>query len=313
MRIVVYSEPATEPVTVAEVMASCRIDSSNQEPAPAAPTVALGSGAGNVDNGAHRYRITFVAADGETQGGDISSAVTVADKTATGKVELTAIPLGGSLVTSRKIYRTAAGGSIYYLLATIANNTATAYTDNIADASLGAAAPSANTTSDPRLAQMIKSARKEAESRMRRYLVMQTLDAYFDAFPEQDGKGSRIIKLPPLQSVGAITYTDTDGVEQTLDAAQYQVDATGHIGRIIPAYGYDWPSTRDQMNAVKVRFVAGYGAAAAVPEPIKDWIKQRVKQKYDQPDAINIGNIVTEMPRSFVDGLLDDYCVSAYP
>lgn len=314
MRIVVYTQPATEPVTVAETITACRIDTVNQEPAPSVPSVTLGSGAGNIDNGAHRYRVTFVTADGETQGGDISSGVTVIDKTANGKIELSGIPLGGSLVTARKVYRTAAGGSIYYLLATIANNTATTYTDNIADASLGAAVPSDNTTGDAQISKFIKSARIDAEKKLRRYLITQTLDAYLDAFPDADKNNQRrMIKLPPLQSVISITYVDTDGIEQTLDAAQYQVDTTGDCGRIIPAYGYDWPSTRDQMNAVKIRFVAGYGAAADVPEPIKDWIKQRAKQKYDQPDATNIGNIVTEMPRSFVDGLLDPYCVSVYP
>ena len=124
----VYSQPATEPVSIAEVMHHCRIDSANAEPAPGVITVALGSGAGNVDNGAHRYTITFVTADGQTQAGDISAAVTVADKTVNGKVSLSAIPIGGSLVTSRKIYRTAANGSTYLLLATIADNTTTTYT-----------------------------------------------------------------------------------------------------------------------------------------------------------------------------------------
>lgn len=45
----------------------------------------------------------------------------------------------------RKLYRTTAGGSTFSLVATIANNTATSYDDNVADGSLGAAAPSANT------------------------------------------------------------------------------------------------------------------------------------------------------------------------
>ena len=37
---------------------------------------------------------------------------------------------------------------MYRLLATIANNTTTVYTDNIADGSLGAVAPSVNTAID---------------------------------------------------------------------------------------------------------------------------------------------------------------------
>ena len=41
-----------------------------------------------------------------------------------------------SLATSRKIYRTKAGGATYYLLTTIADNSTTIYTDNTADVSL---------------------------------------------------------------------------------------------------------------------------------------------------------------------------------
>src|SRR5574340_1131128 len=104
--IVVVTPPATEPVTVAEVLSHCRIDASNQEPPPSAVTVALASPAvaGNVDNGAHRYLATFVTADGETQAGEVSSVVTVADKTVNGKVTVSGIPVGGNAVTARKLY-----------------------------------------------------------------------------------------------------------------------------------------------------------------------------------------------------------------
>lgn len=49
-------------------------------------------------------------------------------------------------VTSRKLYRTVANGGTFKLLATIANNTTTTYTDSTADASLGANEPSSNTS-----------------------------------------------------------------------------------------------------------------------------------------------------------------------
>jgi uncharacterized phiE125 gp8 family phage protein len=299
MSYVVYSAPATEPVSVAEVMQHCRIDASNQEPAPGAITVALVAESGNVDNGSHRYRVTFVTADGETQAGDISAAVTVANKTASGKVLLSSIPIGGSTVTSRKIYRTAANGAVYYLLATIADNTTTTYTDNIADASLGASAPSANTTGDPLLSILIKSARQYAEQLLGRYLVTQTIDLYLDEFPQHE------IKLRPLQSVSAITYVDTAGATQTLSAADYIVDSTGTPARITPAYGVSWPSTRDQVNAVKVRFVAGYGAASAVPQCVKNWMLMRIKTLYETRDSVTFQNGTAVFPESYVDGLLD--------
>lgn len=278
MSIVIYTAPATEPVTVAEAMVACRLDLSNQELAPTAPTVALASpaAAGNVNAGAHRYRVTFVTAAGETEGGTISSSVTVADAGVNGQISLTAIPIGGALVTSRKLYRTAAGGSAYLLLATIADNTTTVYTDNIADASLGAGVPTTNTTSDPEISAIIKAARQLAEMDLRRYLITQTLDAYFDSWTLIDGRHE--IRLPPLQSVTSITYVDSNGDTQTLAADQYLVDAVSQPARIRPAYGVMWPSVRDQTNSISVRFVAGYGAASAVPDCIKTWIKLKIAE-----------------------------------
>ena len=314
MSIVIYSAPATEPVSVAEVKTHCRIDASNVEPAPGAVTVALASPAvaGNVDNGLHRYAVTFVTADGETDAGIVSSGVTVADKDVNGKVALTAIPLGGSLVTSRKLYRTAAAGSTYLLLATLADNTTTIYTDNIADSSLGAGAPSTNTTADPLLTVLIKSARAAAELELHRYLVTQTLDAYFDNFPKypnerfSEFQTRYEIRLPPIQSVTSITYIDTDGVSTVLAADQYLVDAKSEPARIAPAYGVSWPSTRVQNNAVVIRFVAGYGAASAVPACIRNWMLMRIKTLWETRDQVIVGtNGLVQIPPAFVDGLLD--------
>jgi hypothetical protein len=62
------------------------------------------------------------------------------------QVSLTGIAVGPSGVTSRKVYRTLAGLSQLKLLTTIANNTATTYTDSTADGSLGANAPTGDTS-----------------------------------------------------------------------------------------------------------------------------------------------------------------------
>lgn len=319
MTIVVVTPPATEPLTVAEVKAHCRIDGSNQEPAPGAIAAALVSpaAAGNVDNGAHRYLATFVTAAGETQAGDISEAVTVVDKAANGRVALTGIPIGGALVTARKLYRTIAGGSTYLLLATIANNTATIYTDNIADSSLGAEAPSVNTTDDPMISMLIASARAAAETELHRSLITQTLDAYFDRFPcpplrYADLPSQHELRLPPLSSVTSITYIDTEGAQQTLAVDQYLVDAVSKPARVAPAYGVSWPSTRDQANAVVVRFVAGYGAAAAVPACIRNWMLMRIATLWENRQELVIGaGGLVQIPASFIDGLLDSERVSA--
>ena len=115
--------------------------------APGALTSALaGLGAGNLSVGLYKYRVTLVNANGETQGGTANAGTTVADPGADGQIALTAIPTGGAGTTARKLYRTVADGSTYKLLATISDNVTTTYTDNIADASLGATVLGYNTT-----------------------------------------------------------------------------------------------------------------------------------------------------------------------
>ncbi|GAH60880.1 unnamed protein product, partial [marine sediment metagenome] len=62
------------------------------------------------------------------------------------KVDLTSIPKSTDTgqVDQRKIYRTQPGGTAYYLVAIINDNTTTTFTDNIPDAMLGAAMPEDN-------------------------------------------------------------------------------------------------------------------------------------------------------------------------
>ena len=82
------------------------------------------------------------AADGELDKGRVApSSATSGDQHA-----LTSIPTGPSGTTARKIYRTTAGGSIYYLLHTLPDNATTSYTDNKSDAELGAEAVPATST-----------------------------------------------------------------------------------------------------------------------------------------------------------------------
>ena len=112
--------------------------------APGAPTVAENTTSGNL-NGTYYYRVTLVNANGETQGGTVSAAVS----TTNDQVDISSIPIGGTGTTARKIYRTKAGGGTYYYLTTIADNTTTTYTDNTADVDLGTdTAPTINTTGD---------------------------------------------------------------------------------------------------------------------------------------------------------------------
>lgn len=104
-----------------------------------------GNGLGSLSNGVYSYKITFVNANGETDGGLVSNEVDILRNAVDGQVKLGFIPIGPSEVTARKIYRTSFGGSTYLLLAVIENNITAEFLDNIADAFLGATIPTDNT------------------------------------------------------------------------------------------------------------------------------------------------------------------------
>ncbi len=251
----------------------------------------------------------FRSATGHTQAGTVSAAVTVAVPATNGKIALSALPSGGSLITYLDIYRTAANGTAYLFLVSLSNGT-TSYTDNIADSALGVGAPTTNTTDDWYISMLIKSARMAAEGITNRALVTQTWDYVLDRFP---GWG-QYIPLPTLQSIVSITYVDTNGATQTLDPSQYLVDARSEPGRIEPAFGLVWPITRWQMNAVTIRFTCGYGTASDVPDGIKNWMLMRIKTLWDNRSEISVDTRITmvELPPEFVDGLLNDYACDSF-
>lgn len=124
----------------------------------AAPSAALISpkAAGNIENGTHIYAVAFYNGAGITPPGPVTAAVTVTDKTDNGKVVLSGIPIGPTGTTGRKLYRSSANATALKLLATIANNTDTTYTDNIADGSLGAAKETVNAAAATALAATVK-------------------------------------------------------------------------------------------------------------------------------------------------------------
>ncbi|MFB3883254.1 MAG: hypothetical protein ACE149_18455 [Armatimonadota bacterium] len=112
---------------------------------PAAPNAAAVAGAG-LEIGLYRYAVTFVNAQGETTPGADATATTTNGNQ---QVSLTSIPIGPSGTTARRLYRTAVGGSVKKLVAEIADNGTTTYTDSTPDASLGEDAPVLNTSGSP--------------------------------------------------------------------------------------------------------------------------------------------------------------------
>jgi uncharacterized phiE125 gp8 family phage protein len=152
--------------------------------------------------------------------------------------------------------------------------------------------------------RLIRAATTDAENITGRALIEQTLEIGLHCWPRDGIELSR----PPLIDVVSVTYTDPAGATQTMPSADYTVDTYGAAAVILPAYGVTWPTVRGQVNAIRVRYRAGYGAApGAVPEPIRAWILIRVAQIFEHREQVVAGVSVTPVP--FVDGLLDPYRV----
>lgn len=149
---------------------------------------------------------------------------------------------------------------------------------------------------------IIPAARHMAEQRTGQALVTQTWELALDAFPSAEIE----IEKPPVQSITSVKYLDIDGVEQTVSSTDYALDGYGSMQhRVIPDYGYSWPSSQSVPNAVKVRFVAGFGLATAVPEDIKAWLLLAIGTLYANRETVTQGQ--AELPGAFWQSLLDPY------
>lgn len=160
-----------------------------------------------------------------------------------------------------------------------------------------------DTTFDAQAAIVIKALRKHAEARTGRALINQTMELVLDAFPVVDID----LLLPNVQSIVSVKYLDLAGAEQTLASNKYALDTSSTPSWLLPAYGTTWPETIAVANALRVRFVVGYGAAGAnVPEDIRLWIIAHATQLLENSDGMSHQDF---RPLPFVDRLLDPYIV----
>jgi uncharacterized phiE125 gp8 family phage protein len=155
------------------------------------------------------------------------------------------------------------------------------------------------TDDDSMLQLWVDAATDIVEKGTGRALITQTWELRLDHFPFS---GPIWIPTLPLQSVTSVKYIDPDGVEQTMSSSNYEVDFTDDYGKIVLAYGESWPSIRDKINAVTVRFVAGYGDAAAKVHPgIRKLIGFLLTHWYENREPVVVGTIATEVPQTLKD------------
>ena len=140
------------------------------------------------------------------------------------------------------------------------------------------------TALDSDITAMLTDAVQLCEHECGQVLMPQTWELTLDAFP-----GAIELTRVPVSAITSIKYTDTVGALQTLSSSAYALDNADGFGlaRVTPVFGTTWPLTRSEANAVKVRYVAGYADADAVPSHFKRQIKIFVAMMIDTPDVLS--------------------------
>lgn len=105
---------------------------------------------------------------------------------------------------------------------------------------------------DDQIGFLIAAAIDHAERYCNIRLSTQTIDAKCDQYGD-----FCFLPFGPVQSISAITYIDTDGAEQTIDAAIYELRADDLEASIVLQNGKIWPA-RQVGSRITVTAVVGY-------------------------------------------------------
>jgi uncharacterized phiE125 gp8 family phage protein len=149
-----------------------------------------------------------------------------------------------------------------------------------------------HTADDTLIGIIIAAAREQCEEISRRAFVTQTLRLSLDAWPCEENYIS--LPRPPLQSVTSVKYTDWNGAEYTLSAStDYLVDIDSEPGRVVLRSGAAWPgAVLCSAGAIKIIYVAGFGAATAVPKKYQQAVQILAAHFYENretasPDSLS--------------------------
>jgi uncharacterized phiE125 gp8 family phage protein len=173
-----------------------------------------------------------------------------------------------------------------------------------------------STAEDALVSQYIVAARQIAENITGRSLVNTEYALTLNGLYSDHISLPMACPLATATSHVTITYRKTTGDSTTLASTYYtpehQADTRGFI-RL--NYESEWPTdVQDSEGAVTITYRAGYSTLASVvtgnvPDAIRQWIMVRAGQMYNHREPIITGTIQTELPRDYVDGLLDRYVV----
>ena len=157
---------------------------------------------------------------------------------------------------------------------------------------------------DTLIAELVKASQNVIETYLNRAITTQTLELYLDRLPFYNdidypegtftapdmeyNSNYIVLPKPPVASVTHVKYFDDSDTENTYASSNYYVDTISEQARIVLRQGKSWPTVTQtrNANAYVVKYVAGYGGASDVPEPIVQAIKLLTTHLYENREAV---------------------------
>ena len=168
---------------------------------------------------------------------------------------------------------------------------------------------------DSLIERLGRAVESELEKKLSVSLMSQVWELRLDRFPCR-------IELPrptvgdegPFVTLAAdaVKYLDSAGVEQTLNASLYTLDAYSYPPCIYPAFDQAWPTTYGVPKAVTITYTAGKSDPEDVDAAIWLELWRRMGDAYEHRENVITGTIVNELP--FSKGIIAEYrCVWTPP
>lgn len=168
------------------------------------------------------------------------------------------------------------------------------------------------TADDSILARYILAARNKIEWHTSHLFITRQIQSLRDHWlaPAYDPQNQTVYLLPgPVSSIDEVAYV-TGGTLTVLAPTDYQVDINDIPARLYPAPGQCWPDPDDVVNAVQVKFTAGYPDVASTPDALNQalyllvghWYENRVPFQQDGRTPVEIPMGYDWLVRTFTRG-----------